>query len=73
MPEGHTIHRLAEDYEARFAGGPTRVTSPQGKFTDAAALLDGTPSNTPTPTANTSSSPSAPPTGSTSTSASSAR
>lgn len=42
MPEGHTIHRLAEDYEARFAGGPTRVTSPQGKFTDAAALLDGT-------------------------------
>ncbi|SFG40800.1 Fpg/Nei family DNA glycosylase [Streptomyces mirabilis] len=43
MPEGHTIHRLAEDYEARFGGGPTRVTSPQGKFTDAAALLDGTP------------------------------
>lgn len=42
MPEGHTIHRLAEDYEARFAGGITRVTSPQGKFADAAALVDGT-------------------------------
>ena len=42
MPEGHTIHRLAEDYEARFAGGVTQVTSPQGKFADAAALLDGT-------------------------------
>ncbi|MFF1657025.1 Fpg/Nei family DNA glycosylase [Streptomyces sp. NPDC058255] len=42
MPEGHTIHRLAEDYEASFGGGKTRVSSPQGKFTDAAALLDGT-------------------------------
>lgn len=42
MPEGHTIHRLAEDYEARFGGGTTRVTSPQGKFADAAALLDRT-------------------------------
>ncbi|CAL9535497.1 Fpg/Nei family DNA glycosylase [Streptomyces sp. enrichment culture] len=44
MPEGHTIHRLAEDYAAAFAGrGPLRVTSPQGKFSDAAALLDGSP------------------------------
>ncbi|MFJ5267541.1 Fpg/Nei family DNA glycosylase [Streptomyces sp. NPDC088358] len=44
MPEGHTIHRLAEDYAAAFTDGtPTRVTSPQGKFADAAALLDGTP------------------------------
>lgn len=73
MPEGHTIHRLAEDYAAAFTGTPTRVTSPQGKFADAAALLDGTPWNPPTPTANTSSSASAPPSGSTSTWASSAR
>ncbi|MEV6961201.1 DNA-formamidopyrimidine glycosylase family protein [Streptomyces sp. NPDC051207] len=42
MPEGHTIHRLAQDYAAAFAGAPTRVSSPQGKFSDAAALLDGT-------------------------------
>ncbi|MEG3631600.1 Fpg/Nei family DNA glycosylase [Streptomyces poriticola] len=42
MPEGHTIHRLAQDYAAAFAGAPVRVTSPQGKFSDAAALLDGT-------------------------------
>ena len=42
MPEGHTIHRLAQDYADRFAGGAIRVTSPQGKFTDAAALLDRT-------------------------------
>ncbi|MEU3251635.1 DNA-formamidopyrimidine glycosylase family protein [Streptomyces sp. NPDC006997] len=44
MPEGHTIHRLAQDYAARFGtGGPVRVSSPQGKFSDAAALLDGSP------------------------------
>ncbi|MFE2047113.1 Fpg/Nei family DNA glycosylase [Streptomyces sp. NPDC059459] len=42
MPEGHTIHRLAQDYAAAFAGRTVRVTSPQGKFSDAAALLTGT-------------------------------
>lgn len=42
MPEGHTIHRLAEDYLSGFGGRRARVTSPQGKFTDAAALLNGT-------------------------------
>ncbi|HET6857429.1 MAG TPA: DNA-formamidopyrimidine glycosylase family protein [Streptomyces sp.] len=41
MPEGHTIHRLADDHRERFAGRPARVTSPQGKFSDSAALLDG--------------------------------
>ncbi|KAB8169683.1 Fpg/Nei family DNA glycosylase [Streptomyces sp. 3MP-14] len=43
MPEGHVIHRLAADYRERFAGRPVRVDSPQGKFADAAALLDGQP------------------------------
>jgi endonuclease-8 len=41
VPEGHTIHRLAQEY-ARFTGAAVRVSSPQGKFSDAAALLDGT-------------------------------
>ncbi|WP_330457840.1 Fpg/Nei family DNA glycosylase [Streptomyces sp. NBC_00820] len=41
MPEGHTIHRLASDYADRFTGTPTLVTSPQGKFSDAAGLLNG--------------------------------
>ncbi|POX53536.1 DNA glycosylase [Streptomyces sp. Ru71] len=41
MPEGHTIHRLAQDYAGRFFGTGPRVTSPQGKFSDAADLLDG--------------------------------
>ena len=40
MPEGHTLHRLARDQRARFAGEPIAVTSPQGRFTDA-ALVDG--------------------------------
>ncbi|WP_327356017.1 Fpg/Nei family DNA glycosylase [Streptomyces sp. NBC_01304] len=41
MPEGHTIHRLAADHRERFEGTRLRVTSPQGKFSDGAALLDG--------------------------------
>ncbi|MFF7328751.1 DNA-formamidopyrimidine glycosylase family protein [Streptomyces sp. NPDC008150] len=41
MPEGHTIHRLAQDCAARFGGAPVRVGSPQGRFADSAALLDG--------------------------------
>jgi endonuclease-8 len=41
VPEGHTIHHLAQEYAARFSGTPTHVTSPQGKFSDAAALLTG--------------------------------
>ncbi|HEY9439353.1 MAG TPA: DNA-formamidopyrimidine glycosylase family protein [Streptomyces sp.] len=43
MPEGHTIHRLAADHRERFAGTAVRVSSPQGKFSDSAALLDGRP------------------------------
>ncbi|WP_326690380.1 MULTISPECIES: DNA-formamidopyrimidine glycosylase family protein [unclassified Streptomyces] len=41
MPEGHTIHRLARDCADRLAGHPLDAASPQGKFTDGAALLDG--------------------------------
>ncbi|WP_069811398.1 Fpg/Nei family DNA glycosylase [Streptomyces sp. TP-A0874] len=41
MPEGHIIHRLAADCRLRFAGRPVRASSPQGKFSDGAALLDG--------------------------------
>lgn len=43
MPEGHTIHRLAADYRERFADRPVRASSPQGKFADGAALIDGQP------------------------------
>ena len=41
MPEGHTLHRLADELAAAFAGREVRVQSPQGRFADAAALLDG--------------------------------
>ena len=41
MPEGHTLHRLALDLTDAFAGERVRVSSPQGRFADSAALLDG--------------------------------
>ena len=41
MPEGHTLHRLARQQTALFAGRPVHVTSPQGRFAAGAALLDG--------------------------------
>lgn len=41
MPEGHTIHRLARDLDGDLAGAPVRATSPQGRFSDGAALIDG--------------------------------
>jgi len=41
MPEGHTLHRLALDLAAAFAGRPLRVTSPQGRFETEARQLDG--------------------------------
>lgn len=41
MPEGHTIHRLALTLDRAFAGTRPRASSPQGRFTDGAALLDG--------------------------------
>ena len=41
MPEGHTLHRLAHDLDDAFAGTAPRASSPQGRFEDGAALLDG--------------------------------
>ena len=41
MPEGHTLHRLALTLDRAFAGGRVRVSSPQGRFAEGAALLDG--------------------------------
>ena len=41
MPEGHTLHRLARLHTEYFAGGPVRVSSPQGRFAAEAALRTG--------------------------------
>jgi endonuclease-8 len=40
MPEGHKIHRLAQDHRADFAGRRLQVSSPQGRFADGAAALN---------------------------------
>jgi endonuclease-8 len=41
MPEGHTVHRSANDFNKRFAGTAVRVESPQGRFEASAKLIDG--------------------------------
>ncbi len=41
MPEGHTLHRLAREIDSAFAGRRVAVASPQGRFAESAALLDG--------------------------------
>ena len=40
-PEGHTIHRLARDHFRDLGRRPVAVSSPQGRFAEAAARLDG--------------------------------
>lgn len=41
MPEGHTVHRLANAFSEHFVGHILAASSPQGRFTDGAAMLDG--------------------------------
>lgn len=41
MPEGHTLHRLARSVDDAFGGRLVEAGSPQGRFADGAALLDG--------------------------------
>ena len=41
MPEGHVLHRLADELNRHFTQRVVRVTSPQGRFADEAAVLDG--------------------------------
>lgn len=41
MPEGHTIHRLARDLTKHLGGHQIQASSPQGRFSEGAAQLDG--------------------------------
>ncbi len=41
MPEGHTLHRLANQQDAAFGDRLVAVSSPQGRFAEGAARLDG--------------------------------
>ena len=40
MPEGHTIHRMAQDHGRWLGGQSLRVLSPQGRFSAEARILD---------------------------------
>lgn len=41
MPEGHVIHHLADVIHDRFARRVVAVSSPQGRFAESAARIDG--------------------------------
>ena len=41
MPEGPTLHRLARDHTELLGGQKLTITSPQGRFAEAAETLDG--------------------------------
>lgn len=41
MPEGHSVHRIARQFERNFIGKRLHASSPQGRFAEGAALLDG--------------------------------
>ncbi|CAM2808346.1 Fpg/Nei family DNA glycosylase [Corynebacterium propinquum] len=41
MPEGHVIHRLADEFTRIFGTQRLHITSPQGRFATEVALVDG--------------------------------
>lgn len=41
MPEGHSVHRIARQFDTNFVGRRCSASSPQGRFTEGAALIDG--------------------------------
>jgi len=41
VPEGHSVHRLARQFQDVFGGRRLEVSSPQGRFTAGAELLSG--------------------------------
>ena len=41
MPEGHSVHRIARQFERNYIGKQVAASSPQGRFVEGAAILDG--------------------------------
>ncbi|MFB4351755.1 zinc finger domain-containing protein [Microbacterium sp. LS_15] len=41
MPEGHSVHRIARQFDRNFVGKAMSASSPQGRFAEGAAILDG--------------------------------
>ncbi|MDF2491571.1 MAG: glycosylase [Microbacterium sp.] len=40
MPEGHSVHRIARQFDRNVVGRRVAASSPQGRFAEGAALLD---------------------------------
>ncbi|PQZ61104.1 MULTISPECIES: Fpg/Nei family DNA glycosylase [unclassified Microbacterium] len=41
MPEGHSVHRIARQFDRNFVGKALSASSPQGRFAEGASVLDG--------------------------------
>lgn len=41
MPEGHSVHRIARQFDGNIVGRVVGASSPQGRFAEGAAILDG--------------------------------
>ncbi|HEY9323477.1 MAG TPA: DNA-formamidopyrimidine glycosylase family protein, partial [Agromyces sp.] len=41
MPEGHSVHRIARQFDRNFVGRSVTASSPQGRFAEGAAVISG--------------------------------
>lgn len=41
MPEGHSVHRIARQFDRNFVGRRVSASSPQGRFAEGASVLNG--------------------------------
>ncbi|RLK49272.1 Fpg/Nei family DNA glycosylase [Microbacterium telephonicum] len=41
MPEGHSVHRIARQFDRNVVGHRVAASSPQGRFAEGAAVIDG--------------------------------
>jgi endonuclease-8 len=41
MPEGHSVHRIARQFDRNFVGRRVSASSPQGRFAEGASMLEG--------------------------------
>ncbi|HEY9306552.1 MAG TPA: DNA-formamidopyrimidine glycosylase family protein [Microbacterium sp.] len=41
MPEGHSVHRIARQFDRNFVGRAVVSSSPQGRFVEGAAIISG--------------------------------
>lgn len=41
MPEGHSVHRIARQFDRNIVGRAVAASSPQGRFAEGAAVLNG--------------------------------